>query len=71
MGTPRQALGRARRRLRLPRGCCPVAAQDWLVLLGCLASVCTLEAVTTQIDNLFLPLFLATTLLLVIGHMDL
>ena len=37
---------------------------QWAVLSGCTALACVLEAATSQIDNLFLPLFFQTLLLI-------
>ena len=36
----------------------------WVGLSGCTVLACALEAITSQIDNLFLPLFYQTALLI-------
>ena len=40
------------------------SAAHWAVLAACTGLVCTLEAVTTQIDNLYLPLLFSVWLLI-------
>ena len=43
----------------------PGPASDWWAAALCTALVCLLEAWTTQIDNLFLPIYYCAVLLLV------
>lgn len=42
----------------------PCACPQWLALGVCTAAASLLEAITTQIDNLFLPLFFYVSLCL-------
>ena len=41
-----------------------LSMQTWSILGGCTLLACILEAITSQIDNLFLPLFYQTALLI-------